>query len=285
MPLPLLAGAAISTGAGLLSGLFGKGGDEPTQYKGNYYSLSDLINAGYKPFDATAQKENNSQVVQNQMAFDKAGARMKAANAGYNTNTLLGTNDWANEAGYVNSLLSANQSADNKASDENNAIAKYIFGMNAEEKNKENYLNWNLNNQYNNDNFLSRFIGGAGAGANLADSVSKWGTEIKKLSTGGKIPMSAGIPGRDSVPALLEPGEMVINKEAARMMPGMLDYINAEGLKMKTGAPLNSIYANTNNEGIKDTYSIQEMQMINEKNPELYTRLIDLYKQGIIKIN
>jgi|GEM_PF-4668275 hypothetical protein len=283
MPLPLLAGAAISAGAGLLGGLFGKG-DEPIPYKGNYYSLSDLIKAGYNPYNATAQKENNSQVIQNQMAFDKAGARMRAANAGYNTNQILGQNDWNNEAGYVNSLLQANQQADQKAQDENNSIAKYIFGTNAEEKNRENYLNWKMSNEDNNDNFASRFLSGAGIGAQVGDYISKWG-QPTKMSTGGKIPLSAGIPGRDSVPALLEPGEMVINKEAAGMMPGMLDYINAQGLKMKTGAPQNSIYANTNNEGIKDTYTIQELEQINEKNPELYTRLIELYKQGIIKIN
>jgi len=279
MPLPLLAAAGISAGTGLLSGLFG-GGDEPTRYTPRTYTLQDVINAGYKPYNAAQQKINNSKIVQNQMGFDQAGARMRAASAGYNTNQMLGTNDWTGQRNYINGLLNANQAADEKELEDKNALAKYIFGNNMQNQTQADYLNWKMQNEYNDDNFANRFLAGAGLGARTADLF----TGVQKLSTGGKV---EGNNIGDSVPTMLEPGEVVVNKEGASMADYVLGKINQAGLmkraeEQRANESPNGI--NVNTEGTKDTYTLNEIQEINNKNPELYNKLIMLFRNGIIKI-
>lgn len=279
--LPFLGAAGISAGAGLLSGLFGEG-DEPSQYVPRNISQDDIVKAGYKKLNTSKLKDFNNQSYADSMADVTQRTGMQTAGAGYNTNAMPGVNNWAAGKGMYGALLNANNNVDVSANEENNNLAKYIFGQNLDEQRYADRYNNDLNNSYNDDTFMNRFIAGAGAGAQLGDYINKWqmpaGSGMRKYADGGKVPMNAGVPGQDSVPAMLSPGETVINPEASAKFQPMLDMMNKHGVQTRA--------AGQQMEGskLKSSYRMSEIEKIMQQDPELYMQIFKMFQAKQIQI-
>lgn len=78
----------------------------------------------------------------------------------------------------------------------------------------------------------------------------------------------------DTVPAMLSPGEKVMNPEAVRMAGGSLDALNMQGLNQRNGTGFQT----------KSEYTLDELKEIQTSNPEMFKYIMDQISMNNITV-
>jgi len=130
--------------------------------------------------------------------------------------------------------------------------------------------------------FLAMFLQIAAQKAAAAiGSFFSSGGSVRKLAAGGSIQKFAagGVMHRDSVPALLEPGEFVIRKPMAKAIGGpALQQMNAHGTM-----PAGNVEVNMINKGTPQSAQVEQKPQIDGKGIVIEIVLNDLKNNGPIK--
>ncbi len=151
MPFPLLAAMGIGAGFGALSGLF-SGKKERRKY-----SMNDLVQYGYKPYNTEEQVANINRITDSNLLKRRANENQRASKYGFEPVIP----NYSREGDIYDAQMKAIEEAKSRGIEENNRIAQLLFRLNSEA-------------DYENDNMPSDFqrgldgaIGGASLGGQM----------------------------------------------------------------------------------------------------------------------